>query len=133
MVAVPDTEAGEHDGQDERKRTSLIKQFWDFLEDQLEISEKREMKVGTFVTSANEMTILGFWRKHATGEIGTRRAYEIFRLLSPCWESMYMHKRFYAGKTIFEAFVQDLSSISINLLLALYLVNPSYLFNMGPA
>ena len=41
-----------------------------------------------------------------------------------------MDKVFYPGKTIFEAFVQDL--LSINLLLALYLVYPSYLFNMGP-
>ena len=43
-----------------------------------------------------------------------------------------MDKVFYPGNTIFEAFVQDLLSMSINLLLALYLVNPSYLFNMGP-
>ena len=35
-------------------------------------------------------------------------------------------------KNIFEAFVQDLLSTSINLLLALYLVYHSYLFNMGP-
>ena len=43
-----------------------------------------------------------------------------------------MDKVFYAGNTLFEAFVQDLVSISINLLLALYLVYPRYLFNMGP-
>ena len=42
-------------------------------------------------------------------------------------------KEFYAGNTIFEAFVQDLLSILINLLLALYLVYPRYLLNMGPA
>ena len=35
-----------------------------------------------------------------------------------------MDNRFYAGNTIFEAFVQDYSRISINLLLALYLVYP---------
>ena len=40
---------------------------------------------------------------------------------------------FYAKETIFEAFVQELLSMSINLLLALYLVYPRYLFNMGPA
>ena len=42
-------------------------------------------------------------------------------------------KEFYAGNTIFEAFVQDILSISINLLLALYLVYPRYLLKMGPA
>ena len=44
-----------------------------------------------------------------------------------------MDEIFYAGNTIFETFVQDLLSMSINLLLALYLVYPRYLFNMGPA
>ena len=44
-----------------------------------------------------------------------------------------MDKVFYAGKTIFEAFVQDLLSVSINLPLALYLVYTKYLFNMVPA
>ena len=44
-----------------------------------------------------------------------------------------MDKVFYAGNTIFEAFVQDILSISIKLLLALYLVYPRYLINMGPA
>ena len=37
------------------------------------------------------------------------------------------------GNTIFEAFVQELFSMPVNLLLALYLVYPRYLFNMGPA
>ena len=41
----------------------LIKQIWEFLEDQLEISEKREKTVGTFVMSANEVTIASFWRE----------------------------------------------------------------------
>ena len=40
---------------------------------------------------------------------------------------------FYAGNNIFEAFVLDLLSVPINLLLALYLVYTRYLFNMGPA
>ena len=56
----------------------LIKQIWEFLEEQLEISEKREMTLGTFVKSANEVTIAGFWRKHAKGELGTRKTHEIF-------------------------------------------------------
>ena len=44
----------------DKKRESappLIKQIWEFLEEQLEISEKRDMTVGTFVTPANEVTI----------------------------------------------------------------------------
>ena len=44
-----------------------------------------------------------------------------------------MDRIFYAGNTMIEAFVQDLLRMSINLLLALYLVYPRYLFNMGPA
>ena len=43
-----------------------------------------------------------------------------------------MDRVFYAGNTILDAFVQDILSMSINLLLALYLVYPRYLFNMGP-
>ena len=42
-------------------------------------------------------------------------------------------KVLYAGNKIFEAFVQELLSMPINLLLALYLVYPRYLFNMGTA
>ena len=45
----------------------------------------------------------------------------------------YMDKVFYAGNTIFEAFVRELLSMPNNLLLSLYLVYPRYLFNMGPA
>ena len=44
-----------------------------------------------------------------------------------------MSKVFYAKDTIFEAFVQELLNMPINLLLALYFVYPRYLFNMGPA
>ena len=44
-----------------------------------------------------------------------------------------MDKVFYAGNAIFEAFVQDFLNMPINLLLALYLIYPRYLFNMGPA
>ena len=45
----------------------------------------------------------------------------------------YLKEVFYAGNTIFEAFEQELLNMPINLLLALYLVYPRYLFNMGPA
>ena len=44
-----------------------------------------------------------------------------------------MARVFYARDTIFDAFVQELLHMPINLLLALYLVYPRYLFNMGPA
>ena len=40
---------------------------------------------------------------------------------------------FGAKETIFGAFVQEILSMPISLLLALYLVYPRYLFNMGPA
>ena len=40
---------------------------------------------------------------------------------------------FGAKETIFGAFVQEILSMPIRLLLALYLVYPRYLFNMGPA
>ena len=39
----------------------LVKQIWEFLEEQLEVAESREMTVGRFVTAANEVTIGGFW------------------------------------------------------------------------
>ena len=90
------------------------------------------MTVGRFVTSVNEVTIGDFWREHAKGELRTRKTYEILRFLSPCWEKKYMDKVFYAG-TILVAFVQGLLSMPIKLLLAMYLVYPRYLFNMGPA
>ena len=91
------------------------------------------MTVGRFVTAANEVTIGGFWREHAKQELRTRKNHEILRFLGPCWEKRYMARVFYAKDTIFEAFVQELLNMPINLLLALYLVYPRYLFNMGPA
>ena len=87
------------------------------------------MTVGRFVTSANESTIGGFWSRHAKGELRTRKTYEILRFLSPCWEKKYMDKVFYVGTPT----SRHLLNIPINLLLALYLVYPRYLFNMGPA
>ena len=111
----------------------LTKQIWEFMQDQLELSKKREMTVGTFVTSANENTNAGFCREHAKGELKTGETYKISRFLSPCWEKKYMGRIFYAGNTVFETFIQDLLSMSINLLLALCLVSPRYLFSMGPA
>ena len=44
-----------------------------------------------------------------------------------------MGRVLYAGDAIFDAFVQEWLNTPINLLLALYLVYPRYLFNMGPA
>ena len=35
----------------------LVKQVWSFLEEQLEVTENREMTVTRFVTAANEVTI----------------------------------------------------------------------------
>ena len=83
--------------------------------------------------SSSRIAAGGFWRDHAKGELKTRREHEILRFLSPCLEEKYLKEVCYAGNTIFEAFVQELLSMPINLLLALYLVYPRYLFNMGPA
>ena len=44
-----------------------------------------------------------------------------------------MARVFYTKDANFDAFVQELLNMPINLLLALYLVYPRYLFNMGPA
>ena len=111
----------------------LVKQIWDFLEEQLEVAEKREMTVTRFVTAAKEVTIGGFWREHAKGELKTRRDHKIFEFLSPCWGKEFMAGVFSAKETIFGAFVQEILNMPISLLLALYLVYPRYLFNMGPA
>ena len=111
----------------------LVKQIWDFLEEQLEVAEKREMTVARFVTAANEVTIGGFWREHASSELKTRRVHEIVEFLSPCWGKEFMAGVFSAKETIFGAFIQENLNLPISLLLALYLVYPRYLFNMGPA
>ena len=79
----------------------LVKQIWEFLEKQLEVAESREMTVGRFVTAANEVTIGGFWREHAKGELRTRKDHEILKFLSPCWEKKYMAGVFCAKETIF--------------------------------
>ena len=97
------------------------------------MAESREMTVARFVTAANEVTIGGFWREHAKGELRTKRDHEILGFLSPCWEKRYMAGVFCAKETIFGAFVQELLNMPISLLLALYLVYPRYPFNMGQA
>ena len=66
-----------------------------------------------FVTAANEVTIGGFWREHAKGELKTRRNHEILGFLSPCWEKSFMAGVFCAKKTIFGAFVQELLKMPI--------------------
>ena len=111
----------------------LVKQIWDFLEEQLGVAEKREMTVGRYVTASNEVTIGGFWREHARGELRTRRDHEILEFLSPCWGKEFLAGVYSAKETIFKAFIQEILNMPISLLLALYLVYPRYLFNMGPA
>ena len=91
------------------------------------------MTVTRFVTAANEVTIGGFWREHAKGELRTRSDHEILKFMSPCWGKEFMAGVFCAQETIFRAFVQDILSMPLSLLLALYMVYPRYLFNMGPA
>ena len=90
----------------------------------METAESKEITVGRFVTAANEVTVGGFWREHAKDALRTRKDHEILRFLSPCWEKKHMAKVLYAKDTIFEAFVQELLNMPINLLLALYLIIP---------
>ena len=61
----------------------LIIQIWNYLEEQLEVAEGREMTVGIFVTPTFAVTIGGFWMEHAKGELKTRKDHEILRFLSP--------------------------------------------------
>ena len=102
----------------------LVKQVWSFLEKQLELAEGREMTVARFVSAANEVTIGGFWREHAEGELRTRRDHEILKFLSPFWAKEFMAGMFGTTATIFGAFVQEILGMPISLLLALYLVSP---------
>ena len=111
----------------------LVKQIWDFLEEQLGVAEKREMTVGRFVTAANEVTIGGFWREQARGELRTRRDHEILGFMSPCWKKEFLAGVYSAKETIFGAFIQEILNMPISLLLTLNLVYPRYLFNKGPA
>ena len=97
------------------------------------MAESRDMTVVRYGTAANEVTVGRFWREHAKGDLQTRKNHEILRFLSLFWEKRYMARVFFAKDTIFDAFVQELLNMPINLLLALYLVYPRYLFNMGPA
>ena len=47
-------------GRTKESAPPMVKQISEFLEEQPEIVEKREMTVGIIVTSANEVTIGGF-------------------------------------------------------------------------
>ena len=107
----------------------IKKQEWEFMQNQLEQAERKGLRVRTFVTLNNDMTIHGFWKDRTTGILRTRKSDEILRFLSPCIKVYGQHIR--RGEMLFEASIQDLLSVSINLLLALYLVFPRYLFNMG--
>ena len=91
------------------------------------------MTVTRFVSAANEVTIGGFWREHAKGELRTKKDHEILKFLSPCWGKEFMAEMYGTKATIFGAFAQEILNMPISLLLALYLVYPRYLFNMGAA
>ena len=76
----------------------LLKQIWEFPEEQLEVAESREITVARFVTAANEVSIGGFWREHAKGELRTGKDHEILKFLSPCrkknkWLECFVRKR----------------------------------------
>ena len=73
-----------------------MRQIWEFLEGHLEIAESREMR------AANEVTIGGFSREHAKGELRTRRDHEILEFLNPfgrrdIWLECFVQKRPFSG------------------------------------
>ena len=103
-MAVFDTQTRVEDATDKTRESAppLVKQIWEFLEEQLEIAESREMTVARFVTAANAVIIGGFWWEHAKGERKTRRDHEILGFLSPCWErdtwlECFVQKRPFSG------------------------------------
>ena len=69
QVAVSNPKARERQGQDAGECSTSHQTKLEFLEGQLEVVENIEMTVGRFVTAANEVTIGGFWREHAKGEL----------------------------------------------------------------
>ena len=97
------------------------------------MAENREMTVGRFVTAANEVIIGRFWMVHAKVELKTRKKHDIVGVLEPVLGNEVYGQGVIRVDTVFEAFVQELLNMPINLLLALYLVYSRYLFNMGPA
>ena len=109
----------------------LVKQIWAFLEEQLEVTESREMTVGRFVTAANEVTVGRFWREHAKGELRTRKDHEILKILESLLGKEKHGWSVLCERDYFRAFLQELLSMPINLLLARYLVYPRYLFTQG--
>ena len=115
-MALPDTKAENATEKTREAAPLLVKQIWDFLEEQLEVAEKREMTVGRFVTAANEVTIGGFWREHARGELRTRRDHEILGFLSPCWKKEFLARVYSAKETIFGAFIQEILNMPISLM-----------------
>ena len=100
----------------------LLKQAREFMQNQLEQAEKKGLTLGTFVSLANDPTFTGFWRDHASGNLRTRKAYKSLGFLNPCWGKKNIGGMFSAAKTLVDSCIQDLLSMSINLLLALYLL-----------
>ena len=103
------------------------------MQNQFERAEKKGPTVETFVSLPNDTTIINFCKDRAKGNLKSRKAHEILGFLSSCWEKKYMGGFFSARETIFETYIQDILSMSINLSLALYLVFLRRLFNIGPA
>ena len=90
----------------------LVKQIWEFLEEQLEVAEKRERDDGGEICHGSKRSdyrrlLEGACEGRTSGRSMRRtlKSHEILRFLSPCWEKKYMDKMFYAGNTIFEVFV----------------------------
>ena len=85
------------------------------------------------ITLANESTIPIFWKEHVESDLRIMTAQDTLYLSSPCWKKNFMNELSSARRTLIEVFVQDITSMSIILLLALFPVFPRSLFFMGRA
>ena len=56
------------------KAPPLIRQVWEFMQNQLEQAEKKRLTVGTFVSLVNDTTINNFGMDHVTGKLRARKA-----------------------------------------------------------
>ena len=112
----------------------LIQKIWSFLKKRLERADNKLMSVVIFNTLANDIILIVYWREHAEDEMKAKKTEDILIYLSPCWERSFFFNLFSVSrKSLFELFITKLLNIPINLLLALILVFPLNLFDLGTA
>ena len=86
------------------------------MQDQIDQAKRREMTRGTFVS-------LGAFEERAKGDLRIERTQQILKFLSSCWQKDYRD----------DLLVQDIMSMTIKLLPALFHVFFRSLAKMGPA